>query len=228
MSDLSPALTEDMVERAAAQMCDRFSADGWDDLGEVDRTSWMRWASAVLEVALGSRVVEHRREATTPGVLLGGEVSNQLIADCSCGGTYTIEVGENEYGRLEAAHAEHVRAATAASRRVVLDLPEPDGVNTMPYDQPNAVWNDEDDALRVHAFTSRGGHGLVEFCHLLLPADTSEAFGLRVTAAAREARRLAAGCPAHGRHPHEGMRCLDCPDCVSGTERLAAEAGDQR
>lgn len=22
-------------------------------------------------------------------------------------------------------------------------------------------------------------------------------------------------CPAHGKHPHQGMKCLDCPECVA-------------
>jgi hypothetical protein len=32
------------------------------------------------------------------------------------------------------------------------------------------------------------------------------------------------GCAAHGAHPHDGMRCLDCPDCAAGTAPDAAEA----
>jgi hypothetical protein len=35
-------------------------------------------------------------------------------------------------------------------------------------------------------------------------------------------------CPAHNVHPHDGMRCLDCPECIDGTladvKRRAAES----
>lgn len=30
------------------------------------------------------------------------------------------------------------------------------------------------------------------------------------------------GCPAHGLHPHDGMRCLDCPECVGPPEGIEA------
>jgi hypothetical protein len=53
-------------------------------------------------------LVGHVREATTP------QDDGTLLADCSCGGTYSVpQGGDDEYGRLEQAHALHVRAVTA-------------------------------------------------------------------------------------------------------------------
>lgn len=40
---------------------------------------------------------------------------------------------------------------------------------------------------------------------------------LRLVVANREAAPagpVRLGCPAHGIHPHDGMRCLDCPRCM--------------
>jgi hypothetical protein len=48
------------------------------------------------------QAVAHRREATTP------MQDGTLLADCSCGGTYSVPQGGNEYAALETAHAEHV------------------------------------------------------------------------------------------------------------------------
>lgn len=50
----------------------------------------------------------HEREATTP--LDDGT----LLADCSCGGTYSVAQGGDEYAALEAAHREHIQGATVA------------------------------------------------------------------------------------------------------------------
>jgi len=60
----------------------------------------------------------HVREATTP---LGGDpdLVNEgnpdaiLLADCSCGETYTVQQGRGEGERLDAAHALHVAQAEA-------------------------------------------------------------------------------------------------------------------
>jgi len=50
---------------------------------------------------------DHVREATTP--LPGGT----LLADCSCGGTYSVPQGGNEYLALTRAHGEHIAEAEA-------------------------------------------------------------------------------------------------------------------
>lgn len=43
----------------------------------------------------------HIRETTTP------MDDGTLLADCSCGGTYSVPQGGDEYGALEAEHARH-------------------------------------------------------------------------------------------------------------------------
>lgn len=68
---------------------------------------------------MADRNTIHIREATTSTDLLieGGETehqSGQLLADCSCGGTYLAQAGGDEYGALEAAHAVHVNSAGGA------------------------------------------------------------------------------------------------------------------
>jgi hypothetical protein len=47
----------------------------------------------------------HEREATTP--LDDGT----LLADCSCGGEYSVPQGGDEYAALEAEHTRHVTEA---------------------------------------------------------------------------------------------------------------------
>ena len=50
-----------------------------------------------------------------------------------------------------------------------------------------------------------------------LTRDLSEQVAqMKAADADRAARDLgvAATCPAHGPHPHDGMRCLNCPECV--------------
>lgn len=44
----------------------------------------------------------HQRTATTP------MEDGTLVADCSCGGTYSIEQGASEYTRLEAERLRHM------------------------------------------------------------------------------------------------------------------------
>jgi hypothetical protein len=60
----------------------------------------------------GSATPEHTREATTPQpdprVYVPG---GTLLADCSCGGTYTAPQGGDEYAALEKAHLTHVQKA---------------------------------------------------------------------------------------------------------------------
>lgn len=62
----------------------------------------------------------HAREATTPTNLLiwGGDHSlplGRLLADCSCGESYYVTVGGDEFGKLEAAHEQHVAETLRAS-----------------------------------------------------------------------------------------------------------------
>lgn len=45
---------------------------------------------------------KHQRETATP---MG---NGTILADCSCGGEYSVTQGGDEYGKLEAAHARHV------------------------------------------------------------------------------------------------------------------------
>lgn len=45
---------------------------------------------------------DHQREATTP------MPDGTLLADCSCGGTYSAPQGGNEYAALQTAHQAHV------------------------------------------------------------------------------------------------------------------------
>lgn len=81
------------------------------------------WAEDLDDERTGSQVIarvlsEHVREATTSTDLLiaGGETQHEpglLLADCSCGDTYTVPSGGDEYAALESAHADHVRTATA-------------------------------------------------------------------------------------------------------------------
>ena len=47
----------------------------------------------------------HEREAVTP--LPNGT----LLADCTCGGSYSVPQGGDEYAALEAAHQEHALTA---------------------------------------------------------------------------------------------------------------------
>jgi hypothetical protein len=57
----------------------------------------------------------HNRETATPGSLLGDpDLNGLIIADCSCGGTYTVPEGGDEHEALEAAHRQHVATATEA------------------------------------------------------------------------------------------------------------------
>lgn len=58
--------------------------------------------------------MEHVRETTSRTTLLGEGEPGQLLADCSCGDTYTAPEGGNEYAALEAAHALHVSVAQEA------------------------------------------------------------------------------------------------------------------
>jgi hypothetical protein len=44
----------------------------------------------------------HTRESATP------TDDGMILADCSCGATYSVPQGGDEYGALERAHAEHV------------------------------------------------------------------------------------------------------------------------
>lgn len=72
------------------------------DLGQWARDNITAWEEP-------SRI--HVREATTPTTLLGEGVPGLLLADCSCGDTYTVPEGAlpTEFQALEAAHAAHVR-----------------------------------------------------------------------------------------------------------------------
>ena len=50
---------------------------------------------------------EHTREATTPASYSATAEGDILIADCSCGGTYTVPQGGDELAALDAGQAEH-------------------------------------------------------------------------------------------------------------------------
>lgn len=50
----------------------------------------------------------HEREATTP------MEDGTLLADCSCGGTYSVPQGGDEYEALEAARRGHIASEAAA------------------------------------------------------------------------------------------------------------------
>jgi hypothetical protein len=54
--------------------------------------------------------VRHERETTTP------MEDGTLLADCSCGATYSVPQGGGEYGKLERAHRRHVAAVTEDGR----------------------------------------------------------------------------------------------------------------
>ncbi|MFJ5984244.1 hypothetical protein [Lentzea sp. NPDC092896] len=76
-------------------------------------------AMAKLDRLKGTVEVAHVRETSTSTNLLiaDGETQHgpdQLLADCSCGGSYYAPAGGDEYGALESAHAEHVRLSGGA------------------------------------------------------------------------------------------------------------------
>jgi hypothetical protein len=48
-----------------------------------------------------SEPVKHQRDAVTP------MPDGTLLADCTCGGTYSVRQGGDEYAALEAAQAQH-------------------------------------------------------------------------------------------------------------------------
>lgn len=52
--------------------------------------------------------MSHERETTTP------MDDGTLLADCSCGASYSVPQGGNEYAALEEAHSRHVAEAKAA------------------------------------------------------------------------------------------------------------------
>ena len=54
---------------------------------------------------------EHVREAIALGENLDPPQPGIVIADCSCGATYSVPQGRDEYGVLEKAHREHVANA---------------------------------------------------------------------------------------------------------------------
>jgi hypothetical protein len=49
--------------------------------------------------------MQHQREAVTP------MQDGTLLADCSCGATYSVPQGGDEYAALEAAQAQHAAGA---------------------------------------------------------------------------------------------------------------------
>jgi hypothetical protein len=55
--------------------------------------------------AADAATTEHVRETTTP-------IGNELVADCSCGETYSVPQGGDEYAALEAAHERHAAEVT--------------------------------------------------------------------------------------------------------------------
>jgi hypothetical protein len=58
--------------------------------------------------AIGEAIMKkHVREAATP------MEDGALVADCSCGGSYSVPQGGDEYGALEAEHARHALIAMA-------------------------------------------------------------------------------------------------------------------
>jgi hypothetical protein len=64
-----------------------------------------------------SMTPEHQREATTP------IEDGTLLADCSCGGTYSVPQGGDEYAALEEAHVRHAaEALTDEERRAIRAL----------------------------------------------------------------------------------------------------------
>lgn len=73
----------------------------------TDLGAWARDNVAVWE----EPARRHVRETTTSTTLLGEGTPGFLLADCSCGGGYTVPEGGDEYAALEAAHAAHVRKA---------------------------------------------------------------------------------------------------------------------
>jgi crossover junction endodeoxyribonuclease RusA len=75
------------------------------------------------------------------------------------------------------------------------------------------VWVDDSQVITVHAHKRRAeiGESTGVMIHIEpVTADPHPDFRVRAVLGAHE-------CDAHGVHPHRGMRCLDCPECVLTT-----------
>src|ERR1017187_6158915 len=77
------------------------------------------------------RATGHQRESATP------MDDGALLADCSCGATYSVPQGVDEYDALEAAHARHI--ADEALCAAVMAIHDADMRCEVTPDRPRAA-----------------------------------------------------------------------------------------